>query len=138
MQRICHPPASNGNRSPATQHAAEISSGLETTEHLPDPVELCAGACQLSGPASCSLMNPHSPFKLAEQTFLYGRRFCHPADGRLFCFEHDEREVINSCYPDSTIFLAIAQGPSLTVASYSYLKSVSHGTSQAPVHLIPV
>lgn len=136
MQRICHPPASNGNRSPATQHAAEISSGLETTEHLPSPSG--TRACQLPGPASCSLMNPHSPFKLAEQTFLYGRRFCHPADGRLFCFERDEREVINSCYPDSTIFLAIAQGPSLNVASHSYLKSVSQGTSQAPVHSIPV
>lgn len=69
MQRICHPPASSGNRSLTTQHAVQISSRSETTEHLLTAVELPAGACQLSGPASCRLMN--FPFRLAKQTSLY-------------------------------------------------------------------
>ncbi len=63
MQRICHPPAPSGNRTLTTQHAVQISSGSEITEHLPTSVELSAGARQLSGPASCSLMNLPFPFQ---------------------------------------------------------------------------
>ena len=71
MQRICHPPAPSGNRTLTTQHAVQISSGSEITEHLPTSVELSAGACQLSGRASCGLMN--LPFPLSSR--LNGR-FC--------------------------------------------------------------
>lgn len=63
MQRIRHPPAPNGNRTLTTQHAVQISSGSEITEHLPTSVELSAAACQLSGPASCSLMHLLFPFQ---------------------------------------------------------------------------
>lgn len=46
------PSAPSRNRNLTTQHAVQISSGLEITEHLLASVELSAGACQCSGPAS--------------------------------------------------------------------------------------
>lgn len=64
MQRIRHPSAPSGNRIlTTTEHAVQISSGSEITEHLPTSVELSAGARQLSGAASCGLMKlPFPPF----------------------------------------------------------------------------
>lgn len=57
------PSAPSRNRNLTTQHAVQISSGLEITEHLLASVELSAGACQCSGPASWWLMSPQFPFQ---------------------------------------------------------------------------
>lgn len=60
------PPALHGNGPLATQHAAQISSGSEITEHRPTSVELSAGTGQHSGPASCRLIKPLFSFERAK------------------------------------------------------------------------
>lgn len=115
MQRIRHPTAPSGNRILTTEHAVQISSGSEITEHLPTSVELTAGARQRSGAASCGLMKlPFPFFKQPKQTSrpkvvssLSHRRW-------MFSFlhtEHGKSDVINSFfflvfffYPYSTFF----------------------------------
>lgn len=49
------PQPQSGNRRLTAQHAVQISSGSENVS--PPGVEASAGACQLPGPSSCTLMS---------------------------------------------------------------------------------
>lgn len=75
MQQICHllpppvppvPQPRSGNRRLTAQHAVQISSG---SENVSQPgVEASAGACQLPGPSSCTLMSfPSEPSEQISQ-----------------------------------------------------------------------
>lgn len=109
-------PAPNRSRALTAQHAVQISSGSEITEHLSTSVELFAGARQLSGPASCRLTS------LLLYVLIVTR------DGLLFSSILHQRWLEDSFW-GFFIYFFLPQGLGVNWTFYSHMKNVSRGTS---------